>query len=115
MNEEKTTLQQIVEQKTEQIRVAIEQALSDGAKVEMCNSVTSFLRCCRIDGLYLQKYTIEDTIAVVLKFSSEKIAKMFEPSKDELEKKATQMRAELEEIEKQINEQWKLQLLTYKS
>lgn len=105
MNEEKTTLQQIVEQKTEQIRDAIEQALSDGANVEMLKSATSFLRCCRIDGLFLQKDTIEDSICVLWKFRSEKIAKMFEPSKDDLKKMAEQKRAELEEIEKQINEQ----------
>lgn len=103
MNEEKTTIQKIAEQKTEQMRVAIEQAIDDGAKIEKLSSCTTLLECCCIDGLYLQKNTSDGTISVILNFRSEKIAKAFEPSKDDLEKMAEQKRAELEEIEKQIN------------
>lgn len=104
MEETKTTLQKIVEQKTDQIRRAIEQAIDDGAKIEKLGSFTSVLECCNIDGLYLQKNTTDGYISVVLDFSSEKIAKVFGSSKDALEKLAEQKRRELEEIEKQIKE-----------
>lgn len=103
MNEEKTTLQKIAEQKAEQMRVSIEQAIDDGAKIEKLISCTTLLECLYIDGLYLQMYTSDGTISVILKFSSEKIAKVFAPSKDDIEKMAEEKRAELEEIEKQIN------------
>ena len=104
MEETKTTLQKIVEQKTDQIRMAIERAIDEGAKIEKLESFTSVLECCHIDGLYLQKNTHDGSLSVVLNFSSEKIAKAFEPSKDDLEKAAEIKRRELEEIEKQIKE-----------
>ncbi len=103
MNEEKTTLQKIMEQKAEQMRNAIEQAIDEGAKIVKSGSYTTLLECCLIDGLYLQKSTSDGSISVILNFRSEKIAKAFEPSKDDLEKMAEQKRAELEEIEKLIN------------
>ena len=99
MNEEKTTLQRIVEQKTEQIRVAIEDAMDKGAKIE--KTLTNF---AEVDGIFLQRNYNSSQFVVVLRFDSPKIAKVFEPSKDELEKIAAQKRAELEEIEKQIKE-----------
>lgn len=98
MDKEKTTLQKIMEQKAEQMRVAIEQAISKGAKAERSNIVTS---CFTIDGVFIQKDF--SGYSVILHFESDKIAKALEPSKDELEKMAEQKRAELEEIEKQIN------------
>ena len=104
MEEIKTTLQKIVEQKTDQIRMAIERAIEDGAKIERCESYTNLRTCCYIDGLYLQKNTYDDTISIVLQFNSEKIAKAFEPSKDDLKKAAEIKRRELEDIEKQIKE-----------
>lgn len=103
MNEKKTTLQKIVEQKSEQIRIAIEQAIDDGAKIEKRVSATCLRDCCNIDEVFLQKNTVDDTISVVLTFRSKKIEKVFEQSKEDLEKLAAQKRAELEEIEKQIN------------
>lgn len=105
MNEEKTRLQKIVEQKADQIRIAIEQAIDDGAKIEKLGFFTSVLECCQIDGLYLQKNTSDSSLSVVLNFSSEKIANVFdELSKDDLEQLAEQKRAELADIEKQIKE-----------
>lgn len=105
MKETKTTLQNIVKQKTDQIRNAIEQAIDNGAKVEKLGSYTSVLECCYIDGVYLQKNTDDDTISIVLQFNSEKIANVFdELSKDDLEQLAAQKRRELEKIEKQIKE-----------
>ena len=104
MNEEKTKLQKIVEQNADQIRNAIEQAIDKGAKIEKCYSYTRLRNCCYIEGVFLQKNTDDDTISIVLQFNSEKIAKAFEQSKDDLEKAAEIKRRELEEIEKQIKE-----------
>ena len=99
MNEEKTTLQRMLEQKAEQIRVAIEEAMDKGAKIEK-----TFTNFAEIDGIFLQKNDNSSKFVVVLLFDSEKIAKVFEPSKDDLEKIAAQKRAELAEIEKQLKE-----------
>ena len=101
---EQTTLQKIIEQKAEQIRIAIEEAIDAGAKIKNKGSYVETMECCDIDRVFLQKGTGTSTISVVLYFSSDKIAKVFEPSKDELEKLAEQKRAELEKIEKQIKE-----------
>ena len=104
MEETKTTLQKIVEQKAYKIRMAIERAIDDGTKIGKCESYTTLKTCCYIKGVFLQKNTYDDTISIVLQFNSEKIAKAFEPSKDDLEKAAEIKRRELEEIEKQIKE-----------
>ena len=101
--EEKTMLQKVVEQKAEQIRSAIERAIDDGAKIVNVGSATHLLKCCRIDGIHLQKSTSDDTLSVVLNFRSEKIAKLFEPSRKDLERRVEELRAELNEIEKQLN------------
>jgi len=101
---EQTRLQKIVEQKANQIRIAIEEAIADGAKIVQSESGTCYLECRYIDGLYVQKKTENNTIAVVLNFSSEKIASVFEPSKEDLAKLADQKRKELAEIERQLNE-----------
>ena len=97
METEKTTLQRIVDQKAEQIRFAIEDAIDNGAKIEK-----NFTNFAEIDGIFLQKNDKTSQVVVVLRFDSPKIAKVFEPSKDELEKIAAQKRAELKEIEKQL-------------
>ena len=104
MDETKTTLQKIVEQKADQIRMAIERAIDDGTKIEECYYFTPLRTCCSIEGVFLQKNTYDGSISVILNFRSEKIAKVFEPSKDDLEKMAEQKRAELADIEKQIKE-----------
>ena len=104
MEETKTVLQKILEKRTDQIRVAIERAIEDGAKIEKCESYTNLRTCCYIKGVFLQKDTDDDTISIVLRFNSEKIAKAFEPSKYDLEKAAEIKRRELEDIEKQRKE-----------
>lgn len=104
---EQTRLQKIIDQKANQIRIAIEEAIADGAKIEQSKSSTGYLVCRFIDGLYVQKQTENNTISVVLNFSSEKIASAFEPSKEDLAKLAEQKRKELAEIEQQLNERAK--------
>ena len=101
---EQTRLQKIIAQKAEQIRVAIEEAIDDGAEIRKSNSYSQSFKTCYIDGLYLQKCTYDDTLSVILDFRSGKIAKVFEPSNDELKKLIEQKRAEMAAIEKQINE-----------
>ncbi len=92
-----TLLQRILEQENEQMRIAIEQAIDDGAEIVRINSFF-----VKIDGIFLQRNG-SGGYAVVLNFDSEKIAKVFEPSKDELEKMAELKHAELEEIKKLLN------------
>ena len=89
METEKTMLQKIMEQ----------EAMDKGAKIEK-----TFTNIAEIDGIFLQRNDNSSQFVVVLRFDSPKIAKVFEPSKDDLEKIAAQKRAELEEIEKQIKE-----------
>lgn len=99
MNEKKTLLQIIMENENKRIRKAIEKAINDGAKVEHSTYVRNGYT---IDGIFVQKYQI-DNITICLDMKSEIISQACEPSKDELEKMAERKRAELEEIEKQIN------------
>lgn len=97
MNEEKTRLQKIAEQKAKQIRIATEQAIDEGATVtRLCSDeveIDDVTFCSCSDG----------SISVILNFRSEKIAKVFEPSKEDLEIMLALKRAQIEEIEKQIN------------
>ena len=98
--EKKTTLlQRIVEQENEQMRIAIEQAIDDGANIEHSMFVSNGYT---IDGIFVLINPINN-ITLVLDIKSEKIAKACKPSKDELKKMAEKKRAELKEIEKQIN------------
>lgn len=101
MEETKTTLQKIVEQKADQIRMAIEQAIDNGAKI-----VKTTFFCSTIDNVFLQK-DVNGSFCVVLHFNSDKIAKVFGRSIDDLEKLAEQKRAELADIENQIKERTK--------
>lgn len=98
---EQTRLQKIIGQKTEQIRGAIEQAIDDGAIIEKRICISGKV----IDGVYVGKYENEQNqYCVVLKFESEKITQVFEPSKAELYALAQKKRLEIEEIEKRIKE-----------
>lgn len=99
MKKEKTRLQIIKEQKAEQMRNAIEQAIDEGANIEHSMLVSNGYT---IDGIFIQINQIND-ITFVLDMKSEKIAKACKPSKDELKKMEEQKRAELEEIETLIN------------
>lgn len=97
---EQTKLQKIVEQKTDQIRRAIEQAIDEGAKIE--NRFSNF---ATIDAVLLQKDNrYAEGVAIVLTFESKKIAKFFRPSKEALAELADRKRKELAEIEQQLNE-----------
>ena len=69
---EQTKLQKIVEQKAEQMRGAIEQAIDEGAE-----SQKEYNNLCKIDGVMVWKNE-EGTNSVILRFKSPKIAKVFD-------------------------------------
>ena len=98
MEETKTTLQKIVEQKAEQMRTAIVEAIENGAEI---NKITHDMYS--IGGIMVWQ-NLDNTFSVILKFASDKVANVFAPSKDDLEKAAEIKRRELEDIEKQIKE-----------
>ena len=95
---EETTLQKIIAQKSEQICNAIEEAIDTGAKIDKPTS-----GMVSIDGVNVWQ-DFDNTFSVFLKITSDKVAKAFAPSKDDLERLAAQKRRELKEIEKQIKE-----------
>jgi hypothetical protein len=98
---EQTTLQKIQEHKAEQMRTAIVEAIEDGAEFK---KITQDMYS--VGGIIVWQ-NLDNTFSVVLKFASDKVAKIFEPSKDDLEQLAEQKRRELEEIENQIKERAK--------
>ena len=95
---EQTRLQKIIELKEVSLKLDIIEEIKRGANVKRLSHDV-----LEIDGLRLY-HNLDGSISTVLRFNNEKIAKLFEPSKDDLEKIAKQKRAELEEIEKQIKE-----------
>lgn len=97
MEETKTTLQKIVEQKTRQIEEAIEQAIAEGAKYE--KTVAGVV----VDGVYLIGQLPNIGMVLSIK-ATPNIQRLFEPSKEQLRAEAEKKRIELEEIERQIKE-----------
>ena len=94
---EKTRLQKIKEQLEQKMTRAIVEAIKDGAEYET-NKDGSLI----IDGLYLTpKFAIEYH-GLVLRINSPEIDQLFEPSEEELKKRAEELRAELEEIENKL-------------
>ena len=98
---EQTRLQKIIDQKANQIRIAIEEAIADGANLRI---LSAWLR--EIDGVMVWKNN-DGSNSVILRFDSPKIAIVFEPSKKDLAELAEQKRKELAEIEQQLNERAK--------
>lgn len=95
----KTKLQEIVEQLREKMTRAIVQAIEEGANYNAEKNGG-----LHIDGIYLTPKFGSEYRGLVLDIGAPEIDNLFEPSKEELEKMAQQKRAELEEIEKKINE-----------
>ena len=85
MESEKTTLQKIIDQKTEQIKNAIEQAIENGAKIKKAPGG------CMVNGVYIQKAP-EKKVAVVLYFETTLFDKM----------RVEELRCEREEIAKEL-------------
>lgn len=92
--EEKTTLQKIREQLEKKMIRAIATAIDNGAKCEkQFGGIT-------IDGVYLPSGI--EYYGVVLRIPTQEIDQLFEPKKDDLKKRAEELRAELKEIENQL-------------
>lgn len=106
MKTTKTTLQKIMEQKTDQIRKAIELAVEEAIsnKGENINIKPEY-NIIRIDGIYIHKD--KNDFRMFVQFESQKLAKLLQPSEEELRKQAEQKRAELQEIENQLKERAK--------
>lgn len=97
MENEKTRLQKIKEQLEQKMTRAIVEAIEDGAEYEILISGG-----LRIDDIYLTPKFGTEYRGLILDINAPEIDKLFEPSKKYLEERAEQLRAELEEIEKQI-------------
>ena len=96
--EEQTELQKIIELTELSLELDIIEEIKRGAYVKRESNDT-----VEIDGVRIYRNS-DDSISVVLRFDSEEIKKVFEPSKGDLEILANLKRLELEEIEKQIKE-----------
>lgn len=97
-----TRLQKILDNEGEKIGLVIAKVIEDGAKAKH-NSSVIIQETIDVDGVNVYK-NIDGSMAVVLRFTNEKVAKAFEPSKEDLAELAEQKRKELEEIEQQLNE-----------
>ena len=98
METAKTTLQIIKEELEGKMKRAIEQAIEAGAAIKhSANGAT-------IDGVYVVKQAAHEGHAVVLYFQSAELDDIFQPTAKDLAERAEQLRAELEQIEKQLNE-----------
>lgn len=97
MNEEKTRLQIVKEQLSEKMTRAIVEAIENGAKHE-----TATGGGLSIDGVYLAPKFGTKYHGFVLDIDAPEIEQLFEPTEEELKKRAEKLRAELEEIENQL-------------
>ena len=97
MENEKTELQKIKEQIEQKMTRAIVEAIKDGAECK-----TNKDGSLKIDGLYLTPKFITEYHGIVLRINAPEIDKLFEPSEEELKKRAEELRAELEEIENKL-------------
>lgn len=93
MNEEKTTLQKIVEQKAEQMRIAIEQAINEGAKVTDCGATVI------VNDVIIVKSPKGFTVC--LHFESDILADKIKPSREQIE---AQLKAAEEEVARVKNQ-----------
>lgn len=97
MNKEKTRLQIIEEKLSKDMTRAIVEAIENGAEYK-----TNREGGLTIDGVYLTPKYGTEYHGFVLDIDSPEIEHLFEPSKEDLKKRAEELRAELDEIEKQI-------------
>ena len=98
MNKEKTKLQIIKEQLSKEMTRAIVEAIKDGAKYK-----TNKDGGVTIDGVYLTPKYGTEYHGLVLKIDSPEIEHLFEPSDEDMKKRAEELRAELDEIENKLN------------
>ena len=98
MNEERKTLQEIKEQLSKNMTRAIVDEINSGAKYET-NKDGGII----IDGVYLTPKFGTEYYGLVLHIAAPEIEKLFEPSDEDMKKRAEELRAELDEIENKLN------------
>lgn len=98
METNKTRLQVIQEQLSEKMTRAILEAIESGAKYE-----TGTEGGVRIDGVYLTPKYSSNYHGLVLQIDAPEIEQLFEPTKEQLQKRAEALRTELTEIENKLN------------
>lgn len=99
---EKTRLQIIKEQMSEKMTRAIVEAIEDGVRYEMTTGGG-----LHIDGVYLTPRFGTRYRGLILDIDAPEIEKLFEPTEEELKRRAEELREELNEIENKLkpNEQ----------
>lgn len=99
MENEKTLLEKIIEQKTKQITRAIEEAIESGANFER-----TYSGCGCINGIFLQTpaYGQECDAVIVLELHSETIREAMEEPTAVLEKQREDLARQLEEVEQKL-------------
>lgn len=98
MKEEKTRLQIIKEKLSKEMTRAIVEAIKNGAKYK-----TNKEGGLQIDGVYLTPKYFSEYHGLVLHIAAPEIEHLFEPSDEDLKKRAEELQAELDEIENKIN------------
>ena len=98
METNQTSLQKIVARAADYLAKHIESAIDSGAKI------TPFGDGVIIEDVYIGKsvYDSQADAAVLVCLKSETIVKALRPAKKELTERAEKLRAELNEIEKQL-------------
>ena len=96
--EERKTLKEIKEQLSKEMTRAIVEAIKNGAKCEINKDggVT-------IGGVYLTPKYGTEYHGLVLNIAAPEIEHLFEPSEEDMKKRAEELRAELDEIENKLN------------
>lgn len=95
--EEKTTLQKIKEQLERKMTRAIVAAIENGAE---CKIIVG--DGLSINGVFLTPKFGTGYHGLLLSINAPEIDQLFEPKKDDLKKRAEELRAELEGIENQL-------------
>lgn len=98
METEKTRLEKIKAQLEEKMTRAIVDAIESGAKYEAFTEGG-----LRIDGVYLTPKYTSKYHGLVLEIDAPEIEQLFEPTEEQLQKRAEELRAELTEIENKLN------------
>lgn len=104
METTKTRLQIIKEQLEAKMTRAIVEAIENGAE---CKKATGGGCGVHIDGVYLTSTFGTEYHGLILDIAAPEIEQLFEPSEEDLKKRAEELRAQLDEIENKLkpNEQ----------
>ena len=98
MKEEKTRLQIIKDEMSKNMTRAIVESINSGVKYK-----TNKDGGVTIDGVYLTPKYGTEYHGLVLHIDSPEIEQLFEPSEEDMKKRAEELRAELDEIENKLN------------